>query len=261
MFGVVYCVYNITLEETFMEEIIEWINKHKIIAFIILVNFVIVPALFCHIIYKFNAPGKWLDGEFTAGELLGYMGSALSFIGTIILGFIAIKQNAELKDLTRHQNGTNDKMMELTDKAYKVSADMLEIEKEKMLPVVSIDMENSKAYTSDRGNFIKLFFKNETEVKIFKCEIELESDTIISNQIEKLGLSLADWDVPRSCKFDSSDKTHEEFNVTWELDLIKDIYFLFVKVKLYISNGDPKEQHFKIVAMKDKLAFSESILP
>lgn len=170
-----------------MGKFIEWVDKHKKVAFIILFCIIIIPIILCQIIYKIETPYEWLGGAFGAGELLGYIGNSLTFIGTIILGFLAIKQNIELTELSKHQNLTNDKMMELTDRANDISKRMLDIEKDRTLPLVYFDRENSKICNhNDKYKSITLCFKSKTEIDIVKGEIEIEEKNIIEQQTKKI---------------------------------------------------------------------------
>ncbi len=244
-----------------MEEIIEWINKHKITSFIILLSFIVIPASFCQIIYKFSASSVWLHGEFTAGELLGYLGNAMSFMGTIILGFIAIKQNNELKDLTRHQNETNDKMMELANKANEISLQMIDFEKQKNTPFVSFAKEESQITFVSNEKWTCLFFENKTDNDIVKYEISFEDIDVINRLIQEEKIDLEKWCVPTRCENKTRDLTRFECNEYMNIDFKdNESVLLYIKINIFGIDGYKREQHFQILILNNTISYGRQIL-
>lgn len=63
------------------------------------------------ILFTIPAPNKWLDAVWEAGDLI-------SFIGTIVLGFIAVKQTAEANKTAELATNTSNKLIELQQKEY-----------------------------------------------------------------------------------------------------------------------------------------------
>ena len=78
----------------------DWIKKHKIIfSFIcIAILFMLfgVPFLI-NLLYKVDATVDIFAAEWSAGEALSYYGAILSFIGTVVLGALALYQNHIIK--------------------------------------------------------------------------------------------------------------------------------------------------------------------
>lgn len=85
---------------------VEWIKKHKVLFIIIcIVVFVVlmigVP-FGINLLFKIESNINIFEAEWTAGDALGYYGAVLSFIGTIILGIVAVWQNKKANDLSEN---------------------------------------------------------------------------------------------------------------------------------------------------------------
>ncbi|MGM9936590.1 MAG: hypothetical protein ACI38A_04545 [Candidatus Ornithomonoglobus sp.] len=106
-----------------MEKFLKWINKHKklIAAFIILLVF--LPIAIIHILFKWHSNCSFIEAEWEAGEVLGYFGDVLSFVGTVVLGYVAIAQ---------------------TEKANQLNKELLNIEKDRVKPCM--DISSSQLY-------------------------------------------------------------------------------------------------------------------
>lgn len=100
-----------------MEKIIKWITNHKKQMIILIIVIIILPIIFIHLLFKINSNCYWIQAEWEAGEILGYFGDVLSFIGTVILGYIAIAQ---------------------TEKANQLNEDLVKIEKNRIKPCLDI---------------------------------------------------------------------------------------------------------------------------
>ena len=79
----------------------EWIKKHKvlfiIICVIILIALIGVPFAI-NLLFKVDTNINVLQAEWSAGDALGYYGAVLSFLGTVILGALALYQNHIIKE-------------------------------------------------------------------------------------------------------------------------------------------------------------------
>ena len=75
----------------------EWIKKHKI--FVVVLSFFIILGIpfLIHVLFKIHPKNDFWVAEWTAGELLGYYGAILAFIGTVVLGMLALYQNHIIK--------------------------------------------------------------------------------------------------------------------------------------------------------------------
>ena len=75
----------------------DWLKRHKIP--IAIISFVIIfgVPLIIHILFKIKAPNSFWVAEWSAGDLLSYYGSILAFLGTVVLGILALYQNHIIK--------------------------------------------------------------------------------------------------------------------------------------------------------------------
>ena len=91
----------------------EWIEKHKkkIVVFVVLAIFV-VPILI-HISFKMPAISTFFEAEWTAGDILTYYGAVLSFLGTVVLGYLALWQNRIINEKSEEHTRLIEKL-ELT---------------------------------------------------------------------------------------------------------------------------------------------------
>ena len=83
-----------------MREVLETLKKHK--KKIILTTFIcfITPLLIIHCLFKWYSGFEFLVAEWTAGELLGYVGTMLSFVGTVVLGVLALQASQKANKLS-----------------------------------------------------------------------------------------------------------------------------------------------------------------
>ena len=106
-----------------MKEILQWIRKHKRLTMMLLVLVVFLPIIVIHILFKIKSNCYWIQAEWDAGYMLGYCGDVLSFIGTIVLGYIAVMQ---------------------TERANHMNQELLNIEKSRVKPY--FDISSSQLY-------------------------------------------------------------------------------------------------------------------
>lgn len=76
----------------------DWIKKHKIFVFIIAITVTLGVPVIIHIVFKIDSGISFLEAEWEAGDVLAYYGSILSFIGTVVLGALALYQNKLIKE-------------------------------------------------------------------------------------------------------------------------------------------------------------------
>ena len=78
----------------------DWIRKHKLAFFIaclvILILLIGIPFVI-NLLFKINSNICFLQAEWSAGDALGYYGAVLSFLGTVVLGALALYQNHMIK--------------------------------------------------------------------------------------------------------------------------------------------------------------------
>lgn len=82
----------------------EWIKKHIIIFSIFLIFILIGVPFIINLLFKFNIGIELLCAEWSAGDLLVYYGSVLSFLGTVVLGALALYQNKIIKEQSDQRN-------------------------------------------------------------------------------------------------------------------------------------------------------------
>lgn len=90
-----------------IEEIAIFIKQHKAKIASFMIGLFFIPLFVVHLIFKWKSPYDFISAEWTAGDLIGYIASFEAFIGTIILGAIAVWQNDKA-------NKTNDSLLSLT---------------------------------------------------------------------------------------------------------------------------------------------------
>lgn len=79
----------------------KWLKKHKVAFAVIciLVVFALIGVpLLINILFKVNTGISVLQAEWSAGDMLGYYGAVLSFLGTVVLGALALYQNHIIKE-------------------------------------------------------------------------------------------------------------------------------------------------------------------
>lgn len=101
-----------------MEKIIKWIQEHKKMTIFLIGICILLPILVIHFLFKVSTNCYWMETEWEAGDILGYFGDVLSFVGTVVLGYIAIAQ---------------------TEKTNQMNKELLEIEKSRIKPCVDIN--------------------------------------------------------------------------------------------------------------------------
>ena len=79
----------------------EWIKKRKV--FFIIICLLIIIALLgipfiLNLLFKLGSSTNIIKAEWSAGDALGYYGDVLSFLGTVILGALALYQNHIIKE-------------------------------------------------------------------------------------------------------------------------------------------------------------------
>ena len=118
-----------------MNKILEFIRKHSKITVILIILCSLLPLIVVHILFKWNSGIAFLVAEWSAGELLGYIGTLLSFWGTIILGWLALQASNKANELSR-------RVIELEQDHYRLE----------MRPFVLVS--NWKAYEVDSRELV-----------------------------------------------------------------------------------------------------------
>ena len=77
---------------------LEWLKKKKYKILGVVISMFLVPMLIVHILFKINLNIPFLQAEWSAGELLGYIAGFEIFLGTSCLSVLALVQNEIEKD-------------------------------------------------------------------------------------------------------------------------------------------------------------------
>lgn len=122
-----------------IDKYITWIFKHKKLTGLIVLGLFLLPLLTVHLLFKWSTGLEAISAEWTAGDLIGYIAGFEAFVGTVILGVIAVWQ-------TDKANKTNDNLLKLTE----------ENERKSVLPFLSF---NSYLTKYEGENMISLLAK------------------------------------------------------------------------------------------------------
>lgn len=82
-----------------MSVILDWIKKHVWQTILIGLAAFFVPLIFVHVAYRISAVSPWFSSTWNPGELITYIAGFEAFIGTVVLGAVAIHQNDKANDL------------------------------------------------------------------------------------------------------------------------------------------------------------------
>ncbi|MGL6221641.1 MAG: hypothetical protein ACRC36_26690 [Lacrimispora sphenoides] len=101
-----------------MEKILSWIKENKVKSVLIMILIVLIPMIVIHILYKIKLNNFYIASVWDAGDMLGYFGNTLSFVGTLLLGLIAVSQ-------TEKANAINNRLFEMEKKRVKPCFDFI----------------------------------------------------------------------------------------------------------------------------------------
>jgi uncharacterized membrane protein len=149
------------------EDLIKWCLDHVGKIAILLTIMVLVIPILIHIMFKVPAINDFMIAKWNAGDMLSYYGSVLSFLGTIILGFIALYQN----DKAEKENEKHEKFIE-------------KLESIKNSPLFHI----YKSSSSYRFENVTFYICNRSETNIAK-EISISNLTVTDNDNGSIILS------------------------------------------------------------------------
>lgn len=96
-------------ENKFMKIIKSLAKKWWVWVIIVLLLLVVVP-LSIHCLFKISSDG-FFSAEWTAGDALAFGGSILGFIGTVVLGSVAVWQNKQLRNDNKNERNEQHKEM------------------------------------------------------------------------------------------------------------------------------------------------------
>ena len=82
-----------------ISDILDWIKKHVWQTILIGFGLFFLPLFIVHIAYRIPAISPWFASTWEAGELITYIAGFEAFVGTVILGVVAARQNDKANDL------------------------------------------------------------------------------------------------------------------------------------------------------------------
>ena len=75
----------------------DWIKKHWFIVLLFTLVIILGIPFGIHLLFKIHPRVSFFSAEWSAGDTLTYYGSVLSFVGTVVLGALALYQNRLIK--------------------------------------------------------------------------------------------------------------------------------------------------------------------
>lgn len=144
-----------------MEKILEWIKQNKGLVLFIIVILILLPIIVIHFLFKIRTGCYWIEADWESGDILGYFGDVLSFIGTVVLGYVAICQ---------------------TEKANLLSNEMVKLEWERRKPF--LDIIQNQRYEIKFGDEIINYLNEydfENDMLITPCYIKEKRTGIVTS--------------------------------------------------------------------------------
>lgn len=141
-----------------MKKILDWIRKHKVQTLLILITIIFAPIMLIHILFKFSAPNEFLVATWSSGELLGYFGDILTFLGTVTLGYIAVLQSEKA-------NNISENLMKMDLIKSKPCFDFVNAQKY-FMTLERPTLELSKLYNSEESMRLELLYTNQPRTGI-----------------------------------------------------------------------------------------------
>lgn len=109
-----------------MGKILAWVNAHKTMSILALSALFMLPLVIVHVLYKWSLGCDFWASEWTAGDMIGYIAGFEAFLGTFILGIVAVYQNKQ---------------------AYKMNAELQKMQQVQFVSMISL----SKVYVNVRS--------------------------------------------------------------------------------------------------------------
>ncbi len=110
-----------------------------------------------------------ISTNFSAGEVLGFYGTFLAFLGTAALGALALWQNKKIREQSKNEN---DELKRLNKDANTINSRLLDIQQAQYMPIIDIDNDKPHFENSDNRTSVTITFKNRghSDIKYFVIE-------------------------------------------------------------------------------------------
>lgn len=182
-----------------MEKLLQWIGKHKLLTMLICAATFFAPLLVIHILFLWNSGIDWLVARWTPGDLMGYIAGFEALLGTVILGFITVKQNRDAQKM-------NERLSKENNYLQKISV-------QKLLPIIEISkvvVEDAQEISSnyavknsilvsesissdERKTFIDIYTTPVGSQKFFLKAVKLTLKNISEGIIRKMTVEQIDF--------------------------------------------------------------------
>ena len=93
-----------------IEKFLSWIRQHWLLT---IIASLIIPLLIIHILFKLNFGVDFFAAEWSAGDLLGYIAGAYTFIGTILLGVVTVEQSQRAQKVNEQLSKENNYLQKI----------------------------------------------------------------------------------------------------------------------------------------------------
>lgn len=86
-----------------MIRVIGWIKAHRLKTSLCVVVLFALPLVIVHFLFKWHSGYDFLNAEWSAGDVLGYIAGFEAFVGTVALGALALWQNHTFRKENLHR--------------------------------------------------------------------------------------------------------------------------------------------------------------
>lgn len=199
-----------------------WVKKNKFKAILLIIGLFLIPLVIVHCLFKWKSGYNLISAEWTAGELIGYIAGFETFIGTVILGIIAVWQ-------TEKANKTNDNLLELTK----------DTEKKSVLPFLSFNSYISKF--EGNNDLISILAKamhgskNETNNELVPIEDSTKRIDLLLSELN-FTISHDDIKITTELNAEQKEKINNPFGVRKNVNRATLISPDYHYKKIYIEN-------------------------
>jgi hypothetical protein len=156
-----------------LKTILNWIKDHKILTVIITVLVFALPLVVVHFLFKWHSGVSWLEAEWLAGDVLGYIAGFEALLGTVVLGFITVDQS--------------DKANEANERLSKENNYLQKISIQQMLPLLKV--ADIAVHEAREINYLKAWQSNSVQVSDRGTSEKREPHIVVYPQLLNNGRS------------------------------------------------------------------------
>lgn len=80
-----------------MYKFIDWIEKHKVLTLVLVMLLFVFPLFIVQCLFKWKSGITWMEAEWAAGEVLGYIAGFETLLATSVLSYVALSQTRQFK--------------------------------------------------------------------------------------------------------------------------------------------------------------------